>query len=289
MRPFSCDQNRRAGPTVSNVNSSFNSSQLALPANWQVPSFVVTEFTHRLTDYCIVIPVLNEGERILRQLEGMFRLKLNADLIIADGDSSDGSMEAQRLRSLGVSVLLVKKGPGKLSAQLRMGFAYALRRGYQGIVTIDGNGKDGYEAIPKFIEALRDGFGFVQGSRYVPGGQAIGTPANRTLGVKLIHAPLISLAAGFHYTDTTNGFRGFGAEFLRDPRTQPFRDIFDTYNLHYYLSVRAPRLGYKVAEMPVSRKYPSDGTIPTKIAGLRGHLLIIKQLLMAVTGMYNPK
>ena len=182
----------------------------------------------------------------------------------------------------------MKTGPGKLSAQLRMGFAYALLRGYRHIVTIDGNGKDGYEAIPAFFDALRQGHGFVQGSRYLSGGEAVNTPMDREIAVRLIHAPILSLASGFHYTDTTNGFRGFSADLLRDPRVQTFRDIFDTYNLHYYLSRRAARLGYKVCEVPVRRAYPDEGKTPTKISGLAGRWLILKQLGLTVIGAYDP-
>jgi dolichol-phosphate mannosyltransferase len=170
-----------------------------------------------------------------------------------------------------------------------MGFAYALQRGYLGVVTIDGNGKDGYEAIPDFLAALAEGYDFVQGSRYLPGGVAVHTPLDRELGVRLLHAPALSLAAGFRYTDTTNGFRGFSARLLGDPRVRPFRDVFDAYNLHYYLSVRAPRLGFRVKELPVRRAYPSRGKTPTKISGLAGRLRILEQLLKACVGAYDPR
>ena len=166
--------------------------------------------------------------------------------------------------------------------------SHATARGYEGVVTIDGNGKDGYEAIPAFLAALDEGYGFVQGSRYVPGGEAVHTPLDREIGVRLIHAPVVSLGAGYRYTDTTNGFRAFSAQFLRDPRVQPFRDIFDSYNIHYYLSVRAPRLGYRVTELPVRRVYPLSGKTVTKISGASGRLSILGQLFKAVTGAYNP-
>jgi glycosyltransferase involved in cell wall biosynthesis len=264
-------------------------SQARLPANWEVPEFTIDGLTARRTPYCIVIPVINEGARFLRQLVGMSNGGLGADIIIADGGSSDGSTDLDRLRQLDIRALLTKTGPGKLSAQLRMGFAFALVEGYSGVVTIDGNGKDGFEAIPDFIAALRNGYDFIQGSRYRPGGQASNTPWDRELGLKIVHAPLISLAAGYRYTDTTNGFRGFSARLLSDPRVQPFRHIFDSYNLHYYLAVRAARLGYRVTELPVRRDYPASGPIPTKIGGLRGKLHILKQLCLTVAGAYNPR
>ncbi|HEX4169196.1 MAG TPA: glycosyltransferase family 2 protein [Bryobacteraceae bacterium] len=257
--------------------------------NWQVTPYRCTEFGPRQSRYCICVPVINEGTKIIQQLERMQALRLGADIILTDGGSTDGSTEPERLRGLGVRTLLVKTGPGKLSAQMRIFFAYALEQGYDGVVTIDGNGKDGVEAIPSFLQALADGFGFVQGSRYVPGGKEENTPLDRKLGLKFVHAPLISIAAGFRYTDTTNGFRAFSREFLLDPAVQPFRDVFDTYNLHYYLSIRAPRLKYRVKELPVTRCYPKSGPTPSKISGLSGKFAIIQLLWYAVIGRYNPQ
>ncbi|WP_016858039.1 hypothetical protein [Candidatus Williamhamiltonella defendens] len=84
------------------------------------------------------------------------------DLIIVDGGSTDGSLEVDALKQVGVRGLVVKKGPGKLSAQLRCAYAFSLDQGYEGVVTIDGNDKDDPEAIPRFIEALKVGVDFVQ-------------------------------------------------------------------------------------------------------------------------------
>ncbi|OQW90568.1 MAG: glycosyl transferase family 2, partial [Beggiatoa sp. IS2] len=254
----------------------------------EVPTFEVHEYQPKHSDFCVGIPILNEGERIHQQLDRMIFLKNIADIIIADGGSTDGSTAQTALQEKSVRTLLVKTGPGKLSAQLRMLFSYALDQGYL-VITLDGNNKDGVEAIPEFITALQQDYAYVQGSRYLSGGMEINTPFIRKLAVKWLHAPLISFAARFPYTDTTNGFRAFSREFLLDERVQLFRAVFDAYNLHFYLSIRAPRLGYKVKEIPVIRAYPAQGPIPSKIGGLKGNFALLKQLLWAVAGFYNPK
>src|SRR5260221_9279084 len=168
-----------------------------LPEAWELPSFETYELAARKHDYCLIIPVINEGSRFTDQLRRLAALALPVDVIVADGGSSDGSMGIDGLLLFGVRTLLVKTGPGKLSAQLRMGFAYAIMQGYLGLIIVDGNGKDGVEAVPSFVTALREGYDFVQGSRYVPGGVAINTPLDRTLRGKLFHAPLLSIAARF--------------------------------------------------------------------------------------------
>ena len=117
----------------------------------------------------------------------------------------------------GVNTLLTKTGPGKQGAQLRMGIHFALKRGYQGVLTVDGNNKDSIEDVPKFIAKLKEGYDLVQGSRFVKGGHAVNTPRSRYLAVRLIHAPIISLAAKQWFTDTTNAYRAYSREYLTTP------------------------------------------------------------------------
>src|SRR5207344_3008292 len=159
----------------------------------------------RRSPWCVVIPVINEGERIRHLLDRMSALGIDAtvDVLVVDGGSNDGSLAPDALQERGVRALLVKTGPGRLSAQLRCAYAFALDQGYEGILTIDGNDKDDPEAIPRFIDALKSGFDFVQASRFLPGGVAENTPVSRDLAIRLIHAPMLSLFSGFRWTDTT--------------------------------------------------------------------------------------
>jgi hypothetical protein len=152
---------------------------------------------------------------------------------------------------------------------------------------MDGNDKDDPRALLRFAEMLALGWDHVQGSRFVVGGRAINTPWSRLLGIKLLHAPLISLAARFRYTGTTNGFRAYSRKLLLDPRVAPFRDVFARYELHYYLAIRAARLGFRVTEIPVCRRYPARGPAPTKIHGWRGNLLVLRTLLDCCLGKYD--
>lgn len=258
--------------------------------DWEVPAFDAEELLPKRSRYCIVIPVINEGERIGRQLSDMAAAAITAqiDTIVVDGGSTDGSLPRSLLDKTGVRALLVKRGPGKLSAQLRCAYAWALREGYEGIITIDGNGKDGVETLPDFARALDEGFGYVQASRFIAGGEAKNTPLSRWLAIRAIHAPVLSLAARHWFTDTTQGYRAYSAAYLLDPRVQPFRAVFDGYELLAYLTVRASQLGYRVKELPTSRIYPTNEPVPTKIAGLRALWNLLSVMAKAATGAYNP-
>ncbi len=258
-------------------------------STWQLPSFDCHEFTTKRTDYCICVFIINEGDKFLKQLVGMPANCKDIDIVIADGGSTDGSTEFDILKKSGVNTLLVKTGQGKLGAQMRMAFAWALKRGYKGVIAIDGNNKDSIESIPDFIKKLDEGYDHIQGSRFILGGYHENTPLSRLLGVKLLHAPIIRLSSGFKYTDTTNGFRAYSERLLRDPKLEVFRNVFTGYELHYYLAIQAVKLGYKVIEIPVSRKYPKMGKTPTKISPFRGNLNVILKLMSVAVGRYNPK
>ena len=256
-----------------------------------VPDFECNEWQEKSKEYCVLIPIINEGDRIKKELQRAKRYQVSdfADIIICDGGSTDGCTDETLLRELNVNTLLVKKGPGKQGAQLRMGIWWALERGYKGFITIDGNNKDSIEDVPAFIEKLQEGYDFVQGSRFIKGGHAVRTPLIRLLSVRLLHAPVISLTAKQLFTDTTNAYRAYSREYLTHPQVQPLRDIFMTYELLAYLSVRAPQLGMKACEIPVDRVYPKSGKTPTKISFFKGNSDLLKILFKNLTGAYNPK
>lgn len=255
-----------------------------------VPCFECIEYAEKRKEYVVLIPIINEGERIHKELQRAKEHHVSdyADIVICDGGSTDGCTEEKKLRELNVNTLLIKRDDGKQGAQLRMGIWWALQREYKGIITVDGNNKDSIEDIPRFIEKLKDGYDLVQGSRFIKNGKAVNTPLVRLLSVQFIHAPIISLTAHQRFTDTTNAFRGYSARYLQDERVQPLRDIFMTYELLAYLSVRATQLGMKACEIPVTRAYPKSEKTPTKISFFKGNSELMKILLKNARGTYNP-
>lgn len=267
-----------------------NTAPLHHPARPGVPEYTAAEFAPKQQEYCLLIPIINEGRRILTELQRARAAGIHAlcDIILCDGGSTDGSMQPGRLQQLGVNTLLTKLGPGKQGAQLRMGIDFALARGYEGILTIDGNNKDSIEDVPRFLKKLQAGYALVQGSRFVKGGHAVNTPPSRYWAVRLVHAPVISLAARHWFTDTTNAYRAYSRAYLTHPAVQPLREVFVGYELLAYLSVRATRLGFSACEVPVTRAYPKGEAAPTKIKGMRGNAGLLKVLFAALAGKYDP-
>lgn len=260
------------------------------PSDWEVPEFRIDFWDGMTSDYCVIVPVINEGERIREFVKRLEENKINsiADIIIVDGGSTDGSLDYRFLRSHGVRGLLTKTDVGRLGAQLRIAYAYALTLGYIGVITIDGNNKDDSSPIVNFILGLSQGFDFIQASRFIPGGLAQNTPLLRYCGIRLVHAPLLSIASGFSWSDTTQGFRAYSSRLLGSPAINIFRSIFNEYELLFYLSAISPRAGFRCTEMPTSRKYPK-GIVPTKISSFRGNMKILLVLIKACLRVYDPE
>ena len=248
-------------------------------------------FQNKKNDFCVVIPVINEGDRIRNQIKKMNKYKIDklSDIIISDGDSIDGSLDHRFLKSHNINTLLIKRDEGRLSSQLRIAYLYAIKRGYKGIITIDGNNKDSVESIKDFIALLDVGYDFIQGSRFLPGGKEVNTPLLRKYAIKYLHVPIINYLSGYQFTDTTNGFKAYSSKFLSSKRVNPFRDIFTDYDLLYYLTAIAPKLKFKVKEIPVTRSYPKTGPTPTKLSIFWGSYLMLKPLFLLMIKYYDEK
>ncbi|MBW4665735.1 MAG: glycosyltransferase family 2 protein [Chroococcus sp. CMT-3BRIN-NPC107] len=200
-------------------------------------------------------------------MQNMQAIAQDIDVIVADSGGTDSFLELEIdfLKSVSVRTLLIKQSKSKLSAQMRMAFAYAMLQNYEGIITIDGNNQDDPTAIYAFIQGLEQGCDRIQGSRFIKGAKAINSPWYRYLAIRLIHAPLISISAGFRYTDSTNLFCAYSRRLLLDPRVAPFRNIFSAYELPDYLAIRAVELGYLIKELPVTRRYQNKALTLSKV------------------------
>lgn len=257
--------------------------------SYDIPNYTVKNFKKKKYNYALVIPILNENGRISEQLEKIKALSPKVDIILADGGSTDNSIINSKLKFANVSKLLEIKSEGQLSAQLRMAFHYCLFAGYHGVITMDGNNKDGVLGINEILGKLEEGFDYVQGSRFIKNGQSINTPTLRYIAIRFVHAPLTSLGAKYWFTDTTNGFRGYSRDLLESDLISIFRHVFQKYELIFYIPIAASKYGFRVTEVPVKREYPKNVQTPTKIMGIISHFLLINVLFKSVLGVYDHK
>jgi hypothetical protein len=100
-----------------------------------------------------------------------------------------------------------------------------------------------------------------------------------------IHPLLFSLVAGRRVSESTNGFRAIHRRVLADPRLDLSAPWLDEYELEPYLYLRAIRLGYATAEVPVSKVYPPKQVGQTKMKPVSGWWSILRPLVYVGLGI----
>jgi len=119
-----------------------------------------------------------------------------------------------------------------------------------------GNNKDDPREIPRLLTPiLKEGYDYVQGSRFLPGGKRVKNPFLRGLFSR-IYPFVWTLLTNIRCTDVTNGFRAYKLKIFSDKRINIWQSWLDSYELEYYIHYKVLTLGYKMKEVPVSKVYP---------------------------------
>ena len=250
--------------------------------NIQIPIYTKHIFFNKRNKYVLLIPVINEGDRFISQMNkmkdnGIFDI---CDVYICDGGSTDNSTNLEVIKSYGCKALLINtsdiKGQG---VQLKQGFYEAMKEGYEGAIMADGNDKDDiHNSLKRFLDKLDEGYDVVQATRFSLGGYHENTPLLRVIGIRLIASPLLSFTSGVKYDDVCNGYKGFSRRYIMDNRLGWFTDFFTKYEYCYYPLVHAKKLGYRVVQVPTSRVYPKN-EVPSKIKGFSPNFKLLKAII----------
>jgi dolichol-phosphate mannosyltransferase len=219
----------------------------------------------------------NEETKIGRVLD-RFRLSDVDQVAVLDDGSTDGT--AREISKRGVKVLRHAHRRG-VGAAIRTAINYARENRFDILVIMAGNDKDRAEEIPRLLEPLvNDGYDFVQGSRYLPGGNFGNMPAYRRIATQFVHPLLFSLVTRTRITDSTNGFRAFRLSIFDDPRINLDQAWLDQYELEPYVFFKVLTLGYKVKEVAVTKIYPEHRLGYTKMKPLSGWWSILRPLVL---------
>lgn len=197
-----------------------------------------------------IVPVFNEEHVIGSVLDAIPRDVVEKVIVIDDG-STDST--PQELASRDVEVLR-HDSQQYIGVAIRDGLLRAKELGMDVACVFAGNGKDDPQEIPKVVQPLFEGFDFVQGSRYLSGGQYGKMPRHRKIVTRL-YPRLVRLATGVKTSDATNGFRAYRLSILDDPKIDIRQHWLDEC-LEYYLTIRVYQRGYRCTEVPVSKIYP---------------------------------
>ena len=191
----------------------------------------------------VVIPALNEALRIRDVVSGA--LSQCANVIVVDDGSDDATVE--RIADLPVTVLRHARRMGK-GASLRDGFAEAMRRGMQGVLTMDGDGQHAAEDIPRLLAAAQRHPGaIVIGARLR---KRASQPSHRRMANEFGDWG-IAFGTGYQIADTQSGQRFYPAAVaaLGDVPGEDF--VFEAQ----ILISAARRLGTRCVSVPIESRY----------------------------------
>jgi glycosyltransferase involved in cell wall biosynthesis len=163
----------------------------------------------------IVLPTYNEAENIDDVLRGVRKAVPDAEILVVDDGSPDGTADLaeERGEELGQVHVLQRGGKSGLGSAYRAGFAWGLERGFDAMVEMDSDLSHDPAALPSLLGALEYGADLAIGSRYVPGGSIPAWSWHRRFLSRWgnrYSAGVLGLAVN----DATAGFRAYQADML---------------------------------------------------------------------------
>src|SRR2546422_2111792 len=121
----------------------------------------------------LIVPTYIEAENIEEFLRRARIAAPNADILVVDDNSPDGTADVAEKVAGELGGIDVLRRPSKkgLGSAYRTGFAIGLEKGYDTLVQIDADLSHDPAALPELLGALESGADLAIGSRYVPGGE----------------------------------------------------------------------------------------------------------------------
>jgi glycosyltransferase involved in cell wall biosynthesis len=218
-----------------------------------------------------IVPAFNEARNLPRLAEALRAQGSSVEVCLVDDGSTDETAEVAR--ALGWTVLRLPMNLG-IGGAVHAGYLWALERGHDVAVQIDGDGQHD----PAFLDALaapvREGRAdVVIGSRFLSEGGFRSTRLRRA-GIRYL-SWFLRLRCGARVTDPTSGFRAAGRRAI---------ELFARYYPSDYPEPEAialaRRAGLRIAEVPVRMNEREHGR--SSITALRSLYYLVKVSLALV-------
>lgn len=197
--------------------------------------------------YLTALPVYNEIASAAAVVAGA--RNYSQDVLVVDDGSTDGTDAV--LRGIpGIHVVRHERNRG-YGAALRSAFDFAIRHGYEALVTIDCDGQHQPQLIPRFVETLSDtSADIVSGSRYLRRFEGDTPPPADRQRINAIITAELNRLLGLRLTDAFCGFKAY--------RTTALERLHLTetgYAMPLELWVQAAALRMRIVELAVPMIY----------------------------------
>jgi dolichol-phosphate mannosyltransferase len=206
----------------------------------------------------VIIPTYNERENLEPIVRRVRSAVPDADLLIVDDNSPDGTGAAADdiAASDGHVHVLHRAAKAGLGAAYIAGFRWALDEGYDAIVEMDADGSHQPEELPRLLGGLADA-DLVIGSRWVPGGKVVNWAKSREIlsrGANVYTRLMLRIGV----RDATAGYRVYRTPTLRKIDLGTVQS--QGYCFQIDLTLRTIQAGLKVIELPITFVERSHGT-----------------------------
>jgi len=214
----------------------------------------------------IVVPVFNEWPHAMGILEEL-RDRFPHILVVEDGSSR--RLDRKELKNKGIHYLCLPFNLGSWAA-IQTGFKYALIKGYDYVVTFDGDGQHLCEEIPALLQ------GACQENLDI----AVGSCAERASRLRKACWVVLRRLSGVTIEDVTSGFRAYSVRAFKK-----FAE-FSEANIEYQdigVLLLARRFRLRMGEVPVrmqSRRGGESKVFPNLSSVARYFLITIVSILV---------
>ena len=223
-----------------------------------------TDTENKILKVTLVIPTFNEEGNLSYVLPQIPQLV--DEVIIVDGHSIDNTVrEAAKLCPR--ARIIYQEGKGKGNA-LRTGFTQATG---DIVVTMDADGSMNPNEIVRFVEALKNGYDFAKGSRFVRSGGTNDAPKHRLFGNWAL-AVVTNMLYRSHYTDVTYGFNAISRQSLQKIKLRSWG-----FSIETEMAIKSQKAGLKITEIPSFESPRIAGQ--AKLNSYRDGWLILKTIV----------
>ena len=199
----------------------------------------------------VIVPTYNERDNLPALVKRVFSLPVKVDLLIVDGNSTDGTAQLAdefTKTNPGFHVLHQEEKNGLGRAYIA-GFKWALERDYEFIMEMDGDLSHNPDEIPNFIRtALEQSADCVIGTRYSNGIRVINWPLKRLI-LSMGAGVYVRTILGLPVSDPTGGFKLFRRGALQSLDLDAVRS--NGYSFQIELSHKLWLKGMKISETPI--------------------------------------
>lgn len=209
-------------------------------------------------DWAVVIPMANEEQDFVPFVEMLTfvleKLQSGKVYFVVDNASKDRTRElCDELHSKDnrFETIWSPQNRNVVDAYLN-GYRFALERGHDIIIEMDGGLSHDPRALPMFLRVLNEGNECAFGSRFINGGSTADSAWKRKFLSKF-GTTLSNLLLGTKMKDMTSGFQGFHANIVREFLAYPLKS-----KAHFYQTeIRYLLKDKRYMEVPIHYRAPS--------------------------------